>query len=137
MAWFFGVVIVAPLWGMLSTQIFSQSWLSFINFVICVIGAILGKVPRRQNLIGMGVSICSTLLFSALLGAGFWILTEKMSFGYTWSENIVYWIFCVLSAAYMIPKIVGKIRKSWREATIPGALAMSVMERCLNSGGSA
>lgn len=120
MVYLIGLIVISPLWGMLSTQLFLQSWLSFINFGICLIGFIRGKTARRDNLIGIGVCLLSMALFSAGLWLGQWILAEQSPFGQTQSENVVYWVFCAISALFMVPQMLKRVGKSWKQATVPG-----------------
>ena len=51
-----GNIIVSPLWGIISTQLFLQSWLALINFVINLVGIAKGRVERKVNLMGMGIA---------------------------------------------------------------------------------
>lgn len=115
-----GVLLVSPLWGPLSTQFFIQAWLGVAQFVIHSIGFVKGAVPRKDNALYMGVAIFNVVLFSILLGGGFWLLTEVLPFGHSQLENVVYWIFAGLSCLYLFPQIPSKIRSSWRYATVPG-----------------
>jgi len=124
-----GIFLVSPLWGALSTQLFLQTWLAALNFVICLIGFVRGAVPRKNNALGMGVALLSSVLFSALLDGGFWLLTDIFSFGRTRAENIVYWIVAALSLLYMLPQIPSRIRKAWRSAMTPGWIEMDILKR--------
>ena len=124
-------LLVAPLWGLLSTQLFLQSWLALANFVMAFLAFLMANVPRKQNAMYMGVSIASAILFSGLLYGGDLLLTDVLRFGQTKTEIIVYWVFAVLSAVYMLPRIPSKIRKSWRNAMVPGSLEADILSRKL------
>lgn len=126
-----GVILVSPLWGAISTQLFLQSWLAFINFVINLIGLLKGNVEKKVNLIGLGAALTQVILFAVLLRGSQYLLTEVLGFGYTTYENVAYWIFAVLSILYMIPQLPAKIRKSWRNATVAGSLDEDIMKRKL------
>lgn len=128
-----GVIIVSPIWGMVSSQLFLQSWLAFINSGILIIGIVRGVVPRKDNLLGLGIATFQGILFSILLSLGHYLLTRILSFGYTKTENIVYWIFASISLLYMIPQISPKIRKTWRNANIPGSLEEDIIKRKLQT----
>lgn len=126
-----GVVIVSPAWGILSTQLFLQSWLAFINAIIISIGIIRGKVSRKNNLLGLGVATLQMILFFVLLILGDYLLTKAFSFGYTRIENIIYWIFAVITCLYMIPQMPSKIKKAWRFANVAVALEENIVKRKL------
>jgi len=126
-----GVIIISPIWGIVSTQLFLQSWLAFINAIIDIIGIVRGKVARKNNLLGLGVAILQVLLFSVLLSLGYYLLTKVFSFGYTRIENIIYWIFAVISLLYIIPQMPSKIKGAWRCANISGALEENIVKRKL------
>jgi len=65
--WWIGVLIVAPLWGMVSTQLFLQAWLAFINGIICIVGFFAGRVGRKATALGIGVGLGMAIFFSLLL----------------------------------------------------------------------
>ena len=93
-----------------------------------LLGLVKGRVERRLNFIGIGTALVQMILFSALLHGGYYLLAEVFSFGYSTAENVVYWIFAVLSILYMLPQIPAKVRKSWRNATIAGSLQADFMK---------
>ncbi|MHB8413290.1 MAG: hypothetical protein ACYDDI_15280 [Candidatus Acidiferrales bacterium] len=117
-----GILLISPVWGAVSTQLFLQGWLAFIGVFIGLIGFVKGSVPRKDTALLMGVAAFQVVLFSLLLTAGFWLLTDWLPFGRTGAENIVYWVFAGLSALYMLPQVPTKIRKSWRNALVAGSL---------------
>jgi hypothetical protein len=123
-----GILIVSPFWGMISTQLFLQSWLSFINSIFCIIGLIRGKTSRKDTLLGLAASIIGIIIMSGLLRLGFYIL-DILPFGSTKTENTVYWIFAVFSLLYMIPQIPSKIRKGWRNVNVYGSLEEDILKR--------
>lgn len=124
-----GIVFVSPLWGALSTQLFIQAWLFVANFFINLVGFLKGTVSRKSTALAAGAAVFGVLLFSFLLSAGLWLLTEVFSFGQTETENVVYWVFAGLSALFMLPQIPEKLRKSWRNAMIPGSLEADIFKR--------
>src|ERR1035437_3147095 len=124
-----GILIVSPLWGDISSQLFFQAWLGVANFFVGLFGFVKGKVPRKTTAILMGVAIFSTALFSLLLGAGYWLLTNVFSFGRTRTEHIVYWVFAGLSALFIILQLPARLRKTWRNAMIPDSLEIDILKR--------
>lgn len=126
-----GILLISPFWGALSTQLFVQAWMGVLNFFISFVGFVKGAVPRKDAGLAMGVALFSVLLFSLLLRGGFWLLTDVLPFGRTQTENTVYWVFAGLSALYMLPQVPSKIRKSWRNATVPGSLETDILKRKL------
>lgn len=81
--WWRGVLFVAPLWSMISAQLFLQAWLAFANAIISGIGFATGRVERKKTALGIGVGLLSRLLFSLLLRGGFWVLSDLFAFGYS------------------------------------------------------
>lgn len=128
-----GVLVVSPLWGMLSTRLFLQSWLAAVTFLVAVLGFVRGAVPRKDNALAAGVALLGVILFSLLLDGGFWLLTSVLRFGQTRAENIVYWVFAGLAALYILPQIPAKIRKSWRNSMIPASVQEDIVRRQLES----
>ncbi|HLF08052.1 MAG TPA: hypothetical protein VI789_01710 [Dehalococcoidia bacterium] len=126
-----GILVVAPLWGAMSTQLFLQAWLAVINVVSSVIGLARAKVPRKWVFLGLGVYAVQAIVFPVLLGLGYYLLSEKLSFGYTSAENIVYWIFALLSLLYMLPQLPRKVKKAWRNANVRGSLELDISSRRL------
>ena len=126
-----GILLISPLWGVLSTQLFIQSWMGVVNFFISFVGFVKGAVPRKTTALQMGVALFSVVLFSLLLRGGFWLLTDVFPFGQTQMESTVYWVFAGLSALYMFPQVPRKFRKSWRNAMIPGSLETDILKRKL------
>lgn len=129
-----GILLVAPFWGMISTQLFLQFWLSFANLIITAVGFVKGAAPRKDNALGMGIHIASVILFGCLLFLGFWVLTDVLPFGRTRTENVIYWIFAAFSALYMLSQIPQKIRRSWKIAMSPGALEADILEQRMSAG---
>jgi len=124
-----GILLVSPLWGAISAQLVLQAWMGVVNFFISFVGFVKGAVPRKDTALAMAVALFSVVSFSLLLRAGFWLLTDLLPFGQTQAENVVYWVFAGLSALYILPQIPQKVRKSWRNATIPGSLEMDILKR--------
>jgi len=124
-----GMLLVSPLWGCASTQLFLQSWLALVNLLINVLGFVRGAVPRKQTAIAMGVAAASVALFSLLLRGGFWLLTDILPFGWSKAENVVYWIFAGFSALFMLLQIPSKVQKQWRNAMVPGSLESDIFMR--------
>jgi hypothetical protein len=62
-----GILLISPLWGIVSTQLFLQSWLSFVNLVIDVLGFVRAAVSRKDTTLFMAVALFQTALFSFLL----------------------------------------------------------------------
>lgn len=124
-----GIIIVSPVWGIISTLLFLQSWLAFINLIINLIGLLRGKVERKVNLWAIVVAIGSMLLFSGLLYLGNYLLSNILSFGYTTTENVAYWVFAGLTFLFSIMEFPSKIKKSWLNANIPGSIEEDIRDR--------
>lgn len=124
-----GLLIVSPAWGLVSTQLFLQAWLSLLNCVIAFWGFIIGNVDRKLNVMTIGVSLASLILFGVLLRLGNWLLADKLGFGATNSENNVYWFFCIVTAIFCFIELPSKVRKQWRNCTVHGSLQADILKR--------
>jgi len=127
-----GIIIVAPIWGMVSTQLFLQIWLALINAVISLAGLIAGRVNRKKTGIGFAMGIGSSIIFSLLLHSGYWLLSDFLNFGYSNAENVIYWIFAAFTAIYLFFQIPGRLKKTWRNAMTPGTLEKEIIARRIN-----
>lgn len=119
-----GILLISPLWGYFSTRCFIQAWLGIAQFFIHLVGFVKGVVPRKDNVLYMGVSISIIVLFSFLLLGGFWLLTDVLPFGQTRTENLVYWVSAGISFLFFMQQIPTKIRGFWRYATIPNSVRL-------------
>lgn len=129
--WWVGVIIVSPLWAMLSSQLFLQSWLAAIGVIFNLVGLVRGKVERSTTAVGVGMGVALVGLWGGLLAAGTWVLTRVLGFGYTTAENAVYWIFAVLSLLYFARQLPLRIKRTWRHANVAGALEEDMMDHAL------
>lgn len=127
----FSALLVSAIWGAVSTQLFLQAWLAAIGFVIAFIGFLIGRVKRSITSLGMGVALIHVFIFAGLLHTGSWLITDILNFGWSRIENIVYWIFAALSAVCLFPQIPYKLRKTWRNAMVPGSIEEDIMKRQL------
>jgi hypothetical protein len=116
-----GVLFVSPLWGIVSTQLFFQSWLAAFGVLFAGVGLFTGAVGRKSSLLYIAIGAASVLLFSGLLRGGTALLTF-LGFGYSDAENISYWIFSALSLFWLLPQLPSKVRKAWRNLTVTNSL---------------
>lgn len=128
-----GVLLVSPLWGTVSTQLFLKALLAVANFFINLLGFVKGAVPRVTTAAAMGVTLVRAIKFFLLLYGGNWLLTEVLPFGQTMTENVVYWVYAGLAALFMVPQIPVKARKFWRKAMIPESLEADIIKQPIES----
>lgn len=124
-----GLLLVSPLWAMLSTQFFLQGWLSLIDFAIALIGFYRRNVSTAILVAAVIAALWGFLLAIVLLSGGFYLLHVRMSFLSTRSETIMYSVFVVFSIFYMAAEFVYKIKKHWRNCLIPGSLELDIAQR--------
>jgi len=130
-----GVIVVSPLWGIISTTLFLQSWLAFIGIIIWIIGIIRGKVERKTAFLGLGMAVGLGVLWSGLLRLGYYLLSDVLSFGYTTAENVVYWIFAGITLIWSGLRLPAKVKKTWRNANVPGSIEEDIWRRKLGKIG--
>lgn len=133
MQFWVGVLLVSPVWGWVSTQVFLQGWLSVVGVACGLAGLVRGRVPRSQNLMSIGVGMFSVVLWSGLLRGGFWLLVDVLKFGYSGAENAVYWLVAGIFALGSLPQMVTSVRNSWRFAMVPGALDQFTLDRRIDA----
>lgn len=124
-----GLLIVAPVWGIFSTQLFLQAWLGVLNCIIAFWGIVIGKVERKDNAMAIGVNLLSVVLFGVLLRLGDWLLADKLGFGASNMENNVYWFFAIVTAIFCIMELPLKVKKQWRNCTVYGSLHADILAR--------
>jgi len=130
--WWISVLIVSPIWGIVSTKLFLQAWLGCINGIISIIGFLAGRVDRTITLIGIGTGFGLAILFSLLLRCGQWILSDTLSFGYSKAENTVYCIFAIISLFGFLPQLPSRIKKTWLQMMKPGRMEMDIISRAIS-----
>lgn len=130
MYWFY-VLIVAPLLGMISAQFLMISGLSLINFLIAVIGMFKGKVAITNLVIATAISFFNCIMFATLLVVGRYLIQRHTSFCYNTSEYVTYLVFAVLSVWFMAEQFASKIQKQWRNCTVEGSVELDILKRNL------
>ena len=123
-----GILVVSPIWGIVSTTLFLQIWLALANAVIELIGFVKGTVSRKSTSLALGVSVAAAVVFSLLLQGGYWIISAG-NFGASNAESIVYWLFASVTLIGIAIEVPKKIGKSWRNATVRGSLEADIQQR--------
>lgn len=116
-----GPFVVAPVWGFLSTELFLQGWLAYADMFIAVASLVRGRATGSQAAEAAFGAFVTGVVYTVCLRGGFSLLVEDMGFGRTGLEKILYCVFVVLSAAYLVPRLPSKIRNAWRTAMNPDA----------------
>jgi hypothetical protein len=124
-----GVLVVSPIWAMLSTHLFLQGALACINFGIATIGLCRRAVALQVSLMAIIVTLLRATLSFALLAAGSYVLAGLVSLGQTRAEKNVYLAFCAFTVIYLAPQFIPVIKKQWRNCTIPGSLEFDIADR--------
>jgi hypothetical protein len=118
----FGIIVVGPLWGLISAQLFFQTGEEFIKAVIYLFGFLRHKVKGRTMLLRMTVAFATSILCAILLVGGFWLICVRYPTLRTPAQNVLYIAFAVLGTVYVVSQMPHKIQKAWRHANIPGAM---------------
>ena len=124
----FGIIVVGPLWGLISAQLFFQTGEEFIKAVIYLIGLFKGKVAAKKLLVRMVAALVASLLCAILLVFGFWLICVRYPHLRTSAQNVLYLAFAVLATVYIVSQMPRKLRKTWRHATQPGAIEDDALE---------
>jgi hypothetical protein len=118
----FGIIVVGPLWGLISAQLFFQTGEEFIKAWIYLMGFLRHKVSSKKLLPRIVISLTTSVLCAILLVFGFWLICIRYPSLRTPAQNVLYLAFAILSAAYIVSQMPAKIRKAWRHANVPGAI---------------
>lgn len=118
----FGLIVVGPLWGLISVQLFFQTGEELIKATIYLIGLMKHRVAARKLLARFFGAMAASLVCAVLLVFGFWLVCIRYADLRTPSQNVLYIVFAVFAAVYLIKQLPDRLRKAWRHATIPGAI---------------
>jgi hypothetical protein len=118
----FGIIVVGPLWGLLSAQLFFQTGEEFIKGVIYLMGFLRHKVKGRTMLIRMITAFVTSIVCAILLVGGFWLICVRYPDLRTPAQNVLYLAFALLGTVYVVSQMPHKLKKAWRHANIPGAM---------------
>jgi hypothetical protein len=116
-----GPFVLAPVWGWVSTQLFLQGWLAYADMFIAIASLVRGRATGSRAAEAAFGAFVTGVVCTVCLHVGFSLLVEDMGFGGTGLEKILYCVFVVLSAAYLVPRLPSKIQKAWRTAMNPAA----------------
>src|SRR5665213_3549269 len=122
------LLIVAPVWGMISGQLFLQCVLSVINFIIAAVGLLKRKVPLDMIAAALVASFFSAVPFAALLIFGIFLMSNYTSFGKGVGQPLIFWLFFVFSLWFMAEQFISKITKHWRDLARAGSLQLVIFE---------
>jgi hypothetical protein len=126
-----GALLVSILWGVISTHLVMQALLVVVGIVFALIGLAAGRMRKADSFLMLGVGLVSIALFLGLLYAGHWARANWFSFGVANVEAPAYWLAAAASAFGSLPQLPPKLRKSWRNSTIPGSLEEDTRTRRL------
>jgi hypothetical protein len=118
----FGIIVVGPLWGLISAQLFFQTGEEFIKGVIYLLGFVRHKVNGRIMLVRMVTAFVTSIVCAILLVGGFWLICVRYPSLRTPAQNVLYLAFAVLGVVYVVSQMPHKLRKAWRHANVPGAM---------------
>lgn len=124
----FGIIVVGPLWGLISAQLFFQTGEEFIKAVIYLMGIFKHKVATKKLVVRMVIALASSLLCAILLVFGFWVICVRYPSLRTPAQNVLYLAFALLGTVYIVSQMPNKLHKAWRHATISGAIEDDALE---------
>lgn len=127
-----GLLILCPLWGLLSGLLFVQTLLSVANMTVSILGFLRRENDRKDNALAMAAYLGSALAFGALLVLGTWLLRDVAHALASSSQRVVYWVAAIASALYALWELPTKLRKTMEFAFQPGALSKHLAQEKLN-----
>ncbi|MBW2467548.1 MAG: hypothetical protein JRF02_09625 [Deltaproteobacteria bacterium] len=112
----FGVLIVSPLWGIISPRLFLRSWLGLLGIIASLVFLFQAKAHYRTFFLLFCTLITDMLFSLILLIAGFYILYFHLPFGKTDPEVLVYLIFAMVQLALTLPSVSIRIDQLLQKA---------------------
>ncbi len=106
---FFLSMVLALLWGQLSTYFFFRGWMSFLGVIYCGVSII-----RRRGQLAPIMRICfervtDVFFFWMLLFIGFFFFYFRLDLGRTWAETTVFLVSASVRMLIVIPRISAAI----------------------------
>jgi len=108
-------IVLALLWGQLSTYLFFRGWMSFLGIIYCGVGIL----RRRDQLVPiMRISFSKftdIIFFWILLFMGFYLLYFHLDLGKTGAEITIFLISASVRMLMVIPRISATIDRFMKE----------------------
>ena len=104
-----GIILISPLWGILSPRLFLQSWLSFLAILATLIFLFQARSQYKAFFLLFCRHFTDMLFNFILLMAGFYILYYHLPFGASGAEALLYWIFSSIQLALILPTVSRRI----------------------------
>ncbi len=124
----FGIIVVGPLWGLISAQLFFQTGEEFIKTVIYIGGLFKGKGAAQKMISRALIAFATSLICALLLVFGFWVICVRYPSLRTPAQNVLYLAFAILGSVYIISRLPYRLNKALRHATVPGAIEEDALE---------
>jgi hypothetical protein len=108
-------LIIAFVWGQLSTYFFFKGWISLLGAIYCFIGIVR---CRRKTIPILKINfskLTEVLFFGLLLYLGFYLFYFRLELGRTNIETIVFLISASVRLCFVIPIISSEIDKFMHE----------------------
>lgn len=118
----FGIIVVGPLWGLISVQLFFLIGEEAIMAVMYLIGIMRGYVSSKKLVPRAVWSALRSVGSALLLIAGFWLICVRYPTLRSSAQNVLYLAFAILAIFYVVAAMPGRLNRAWRHATIVGAI---------------
>ena len=108
-------LIIALVWGQLSTYFFFKGWMSFLGAIYCYISIVRCRQKTLPILKINFSKITEVLFFGLLLYLGFYLFYFRLELGRTNIETIVFLISASVRMYFVVPFISSEIEKFMHE----------------------
>jgi hypothetical protein len=120
--YWFNVLVIAPVWGMLSVQLVLQGMIGLINFLVALVASFRRILPIEMMLATLFAPVLMMLIYFGIFVGGKYIVDNFTSLGLTRSGIIVFWVFAVFAVWFMAGQTVNKIKTNWQHCMVPDAM---------------
>jgi hypothetical protein len=108
-------MVLAFIWGQVSTHLFFRGWISFLGVIYCAVG-VMRRMDRWVPIAKISISKATDVaFFGMLLFAGFYLFYFRLDLGRTTAECLVFLISASVRLFFVIPRISASIDNFMRE----------------------
>lgn len=112
---FFLSMVLALLWGQMSTYFFFRGWMSFLGVIYCGVGIISRRDQVAPITLIFFARVTEVVFFWMLLFIGFYLFYFRLDLGRTLAETTVFLVSASVRMLIVIPRISATIEQNIKE----------------------
>ena len=103
------LLLITPLWGLLSPRLFFYGWLSFLGLAASLFCLSTKRVSVSQFASLFFTMMTRMLFFFTLLLVGFYIFSHHFSLGFSPTETVVFTLFASVQTLLLLLTLSDRI----------------------------